>query len=218
MNKGIHIRRVMFWLLLALNVCFRLTGQTGGRSLVKDAAPVLQAIAKASEGLGTIRSDFVQKRHIDLLANDVESSGTLTFAKPDRVRWEYNKPYSYIIVLDKTKITIRNNAKTNSFNAGSNEFFKQLSGIIKGLVQGDLLSNPAFTSTLFDDGRFWVAVMVPVDKAMQDYLSKVELTFDKNTKMVVSVRMIEPSGDFTHIVFLNQRYNEVVDPNTFVLK
>lgn len=195
-----------------------LAGQSGARALVKDAGPVLQTIAKASEGLRTIRADFVQKRHIDLLANDVESSGLLTYAQPDQVRWEYKQPYSYIIVLDKSKISIRNNSKTSSYNAGSNEFFKQLSGIIKGLVQGDLLSNPAFKSTLYDEGKNWVAVMVPVEKAMQNYLSKIELTFDKGTKMVTGVRMVEPSGDYTHIFFKNQRYNEVVDPTTFVLK
>lgn len=212
------MRQLLYVLSVVLVSTLPAQGQTALRKPATSPVQVLSTLSGASAGITTLQTDFVQYRHVDLLANDIQSKGKLVYARPDRVRWEYTAPYSYIIVVDKNKISLRNNAKTSTINAGSNEFFKQLSGIIRGLIQGDLLSSKEFTCTLYEEGAVWVAALVPVSKEMQAYLARVELSFPKQTNMVSEVKMLEPSGDFTRIVFKNQRYNEPVPATSFVLK
>jgi hypothetical protein len=53
---------------------------------------LLARVASARANVRTLRGPFVQTRTIGLLATDVRSTGTLTFVRPDRLRWELSPP------------------------------------------------------------------------------------------------------------------------------
>jgi hypothetical protein len=55
-------------------------------------ASVIARVARARAPIRTLRGPFEQTRTIGLLATDVRSRGTLTLARPDRLRWELDAP------------------------------------------------------------------------------------------------------------------------------
>ena len=72
----------------------RASAQTSAVTQVPPASidEVLARIAKARENLKTLVGPFTQERTIGLLATKVKSTGKLTLALPDKLRWELYAP------------------------------------------------------------------------------------------------------------------------------
>ena len=51
----------------------------------EEARSLRSKVKSQAEATQTISSDFIQKKHLDFLENDIESSGRLAFKAPDIV-------------------------------------------------------------------------------------------------------------------------------------
>ena len=58
-------------------------------------------------------------------------------------------------------------------------------------------------------------IFKPKNKKIVKYIAAFELLFDKDELAVLEVKMIEPSTDFTRIVFINRVYNSTIDNAVF---
>ena len=56
-------------------------------------------VAETASQTKTIVSDFVQKKEMYFLQDEVISEGELTFKAPNLIRWEYKKPYTYQVIF-----------------------------------------------------------------------------------------------------------------------
>ena len=72
----------------------------------------------------TIQSDFVQFKHLDFLSNDIETSGSMSFKSPNKVRWEYTKPYQYQVIFKEDKLLINDGGTKSKVDIGSSKMFK----------------------------------------------------------------------------------------------
>lgn len=155
----------------------------------------------------TIFSDFTQYKHLDFLSNDIVSKGNLAFKTPNLVKWEYTDPYSYVVIFKNETLFINDEGKKNQVDMGSNKLFKELNSLIIKSIKGDMFDDDAFDITYFKTAKNSEVHFIPKDKKSSKYISAFQLTF--NTKGdVVEVKMIEPSGDFTKIVFTNRELNK----------
>ena len=57
-----------------------------------DAGDLVTRVGRARAAIKTLRGPFEQTRTIALLATDVRSRGTVTLARPTRLRWELGPP------------------------------------------------------------------------------------------------------------------------------
>ncbi|MCX7548907.1 outer membrane lipoprotein carrier protein LolA [Xanthomarina sp. F1114] len=154
----------------------------------------------------TISSNFTQYKHLDFLSNDIVSKGKLAFKTPDLVKWVYTEPYNYAVIFKNETLFINDEGKKNQVDIGSNKLFKELNGLIINSIKGDMFDDDAFEITYYKKDKNSQVHFSPKDKKSTKYISDFQITFNKKGD-VLEVKMIEPSGDFTKIIFTNKEIN-----------
>ena len=163
----------------------------------------------------SIISDFVQYKHLDFLDNDIEASGKLAFKSPDLVKWEYTKPYQYSVIFKEDKLLINDGGKRSNVKIGSNKMFKKLNELIVNSIKGSLFDDDDFIVSYFKTPEAIKVIFKPKEKKWSNYIAAFELLFDKEYHNVFEVKMVEPSSDFTRILFSNRVINGPLNDGIF---
>lgn len=196
------MNRLLYLLLFAAT---SLVAQT---KMDDSEAMALRVKVKAlAEGTNTITSDFVQFKHLDFLSNDIESSGKLSFKSPDLVKWEYVLPFSYSILFIDDMLYINNEGNKSNIDTGSNKLFRQLNNLISASITGDMFNSEEFDISYFKKGAYSEVHFSPNDKKFLKYIKEFHILFNAHAE-VSEVKMIEPSNDYTRIVFSNRLTNQ----------
>lgn len=170
------------------------------------------ASAKATQ---TIKTDFVQYKHLDFLANDVKTSGNMVFKAPNLVKWEYTHPYQYSVIFKQDQLLINDGGTKSKVDIGNSKLFKKLNQLIVNSVKGNMFNDADFTVSFFKSSKYNKAVFIPKDMKIADYIASFQLLFNKDDAQVFEVKMVEPSQDFTRIVFSNRKLNTPIDGSVF---
>ncbi|HEU0135734.1 MAG TPA: outer membrane lipoprotein carrier protein LolA [Flavobacterium sp.] len=171
------------------------------------------AVNTTAKNTRTLSTDFTQYKHMDFLAKDIETSGKMNFKTPNMLQWQYVKPYKYSVIFKNNKIYINDGGKKS--NIDSNKMFDKLSKLITGSVNGNMFDEKEFTITYFKSADANITLLVPKDASLKKYIKQMELSFDKKANTVAEVKMTEPSGDYTRIVFKNKLINAKIDDAVF---
>ncbi|WP_425076536.1 LolA family protein [Psychroserpens sp. S379A] len=162
----------------------------------------------------TITSDFVQYKHLDFLDNDIETSGKLAFKYPDLVKWEYVTPFKYSVIFKDETLYVNDEGKKSNVDIGSSKMFKQLNKLIISSIKGDMFDEDAFDITYFKSDNNSLVYFNPKDKKFAKYIQSFHITFNEKGD-VIEVKMIEPSSDYTRILFQNKTLNQALDNAIF---
>jgi outer membrane lipoprotein carrier protein len=162
----------------------------------------------------TISSDFVQYKHLDFLDNDIETSGKLAFKSPNLVKWEYVTPFKYSVLFKDEKLYINDEGNKSDIDIGSNKIFKQLNRLIVSSVKGDMFDDNEFIIEYFNKDYNSIVYFSPKDHKFAKYIKTFHITFNEKGD-VIEVKMIEPSEDYTKIVFTNKVLNQNIDETVF---
>ena len=184
---------------------------------VKDPDLLRQKVIETSKQTSSISSDFVQIKRLSFLEEDVQSEGKFYFQKENQLRWEYSKPYFYLIIFNHDTILIQDENKTNSYDAASNRMFREINNIMLSMVNGTILESKNFDFEYFEDPSTYMLELIPLEEGMKEFLSKIRLFVNKNDYSVDELYMIEKSGDYTHIRFINKIMNEEIPEHIFDL-
>ena len=171
-------------------------------------------VEKESKSIKTIKTDFTQYKHMDFLSKDIETSGKMSFKAPNLLNWQYTKPYNYSIVFKNNKVFINDQGKKNTVDAGNSKLFEKINKMIVGSVSGNVFDDKEFTISYFKTKEFYITKL-PKTKEVQKYIKQIDLFFPINDVTVSQVKLIEPSGDFTKIVFKNKQLNAKIDDSAF---
>ena len=182
---------------------------------VSEVSAFKQNVDAVSKKTRTLSTDFVQYKHLDFLAKDIETSGKMNFKAPDALQWQYKKPYNYSIVFKNGKILVNDEGKKSSFDMGNSKIFAKINKLIVGSVSGNLFDDKEFDISYFKGKNQNVTKLIPKDAALKKYIKQIELTFDTDDFMVVEVRLMESSEDFTRIVMKNKVINAKIDDAIF---
>ena len=180
-----------------------------------EASAFKQSVNAASAGIKTLTTDFIQYKHMDFLAKDVETSGKMVLKQPNSLAWQYKKPYNYSIIFKSGKILIDDAGKKSQMDAKSNKTFAKINKLIVSSVSGQMFDDKEFTISYFKSKDFNIARFVPKDTRLKKYIRQVELSFDKRAATVEQVRLLESESDYTRIVFKNKILNAKVDDSAF---
>lgn len=194
----------------------------GGLHIVGAQIPMTPSEADAlkdkvkalSQTTKTISSDFVQYKHLDFLSNDIESKGRLAFKTPDRVKWEYTSPFTYIVIFKNETLHINDNGNKSSMDMGSNAIFKQLNQLITASIKGDLFDAAEFKATYLKLQDKSEVHFEPNDPQFREFIKSFQIIFNDSGE-VQEVKMIEPSEDYTQIVFSNRATNQTIPDAVF---
>lgn len=210
------MKKIIF--LLSLLISISTYAQTKSFKKTSDPAIVIQKLNTSSKNTKTIDSDFKQYKHLDILENDIESTGHFSFKANDKVRWEYLQPYSYLIVMNGSQMWINDGNKTKKYDTDSNKMFKEINDLMVGMLQGKILNSEKFDITFYENSKQILAKLLPKSKEMKEFLNEMQLYFNKKNYTVSKIKMLENSGDYTLIEFLNKRINISIPDSKFLVK
>jgi len=174
-----------------------------------------EQVRLSSKTTTTITSDFVQYKHLDFLDNDIETSGKLSFKAPGFVKWEYTNPYQYSVIFKENELLINDGGTKSNVDIGNSKLFKKLNELIVNSVKGNMFDDDDFKITYLKTDKVYKSIFEPKDKKIAGYIASFELLFNKKDAAVVEVKMIEPSTDFTRIIFTNRVLNSTVNDAIF---
>ena len=172
-------------------------------------------VKETAQSTKTIVSDFIQTQEMEFLSDAATSKGKLVFKAPNLVRWEYVSPYPYIVIFKDGKLLLNDGGKKSDIDLSSNKLFQNLNNLIVGSINGDMFDDKAFDITYFKNSEGFLVKFIPKDNKMKRFIASFELTFNKNLVDVQKLKMIEPSGDFSTIIFINKKTNTQVSDSVF---
>ncbi|MRI00817.1 outer membrane lipoprotein carrier protein LolA [Kriegella sp. EG-1] len=181
---------------------------------ISEAAALQVKVKSLAKTTSTITADFVQKKHLDFLSNDIESNGKLSFKSPNMVKWAYMKPFQYSVLFKDDMLYINNEGEKNNIDIGSNKLFKQLNKLISASITGDMFTTEEFNISYFNTKKGSVVYFSPLNEKFAKYIKEFHISFN-NKSEVSAVKMIEPSNDYTLIQFSNRITNQNIPDAVF---
>ena len=208
-------KKAIFLLLFAL-----LTTTTWAQSekplTEAESQSVISALTQAAASMQTLQCGFVQEKTSSMLAEPSIAKGTMHYAAPDRMRWEYTEPYAFALVVNGEKITKMTDGKAEMLDGKSSRMYQGMVGLIMGSASGKkLFDTSVFDVVMFDDDTFWRAEMTPKRRDMKRMFSQLVFRFDKKTNGISRVEFVSANGDITTIRFEEIKVNEAVDDAFF---
>ena len=194
---------------------FIAAAQYPGYKAVSNTNAFGERFAIAASKIKTISSDFKQIKNLSLLKDNITSKGKFYYKNPQQVRMDYLSPYNYTVVINGSKVIIKDGGKTNSMSAKSNKMFQQINQLMLDCAKGSILNNKSFTTLLFENTETFLAEMKPLTKEMKNLFSKVMVTINKSNFLVAKIQMDELNGDKTTITYSNQAINTTINDALF---
>ncbi|WP_422082326.1 LolA family protein [Ulvibacterium sp.] len=197
----------LFWIV----VC---TANAQSEMSATDARALEAKVKKTANTTETITSNFRQYKHMDFLSNDIESLGKLSFKAPNLVKWEYTEPFAYSVIFEEETLYINNEGNKSDMDIGSNKLFKRLNQLITNSIKGDLFDTDEFHINYFEKGNTSEVHFAPKDEDFATFIKAFHITFNEKGE-VTEVKMLEPSNDYTRIVFTDRKTNQSLPDAVF---
>lgn len=210
------MRKIILTAYMMIAAC-SLQAQYPGYTILSDITRFKTDFAAATQKTNSIKSDFVQEKNLSMLAEKINSKGKFWFKKESQVRMEYNQPYQYLMILNRDKVYVKDGQKENKISTKSNKMFQQINRIMIDCMQGTTLNNPDFKTRVFENKTSALVELVPVNKAMKDMFKTISVVIDKKDFSVISIQMLENSGDNTTIRFINKELNASLPDALFTI-
>lgn len=207
--------------IAGLLLCLMLTLTAQAQSLKKvDAArqrQLIERINRSAAAITTLECRFTQVKTLRFLNDKMTSSGRMLFmADGGRLRWEYQQPYQYTLVINGEKVYIKSARNTQTIDIRQSRLFQSIAEMMMNSVTGKSLTSSAdFGCTMYSGGDEWVAQLTPKRKEMKKMFKEIRLHFSAQQQMVTQVEMTEPSGDTTVITLKDVKTNGRIDTKMF---
>ena len=177
---------------------------------------VINQLTQAAASMQTMQCRFVQEKTSTMLAEPSISEGTMHYVAPDKMRWEYTKPYAFSLIVNGERIVKVTDGKSEVLDGNSSRMYQGIVNIIMGSASGKKLFDASvFDMVLYDDDAFWKAEMTPKRRDMKRMFSRLVFRFDKKTNGISRVELIGSNGDVTSIRFEEMKVNETIPEERF---
>lgn len=200
--------------VLLLFVLNRATAQSFKE--LSDVSVLNKEITAVANNTKTITADFIQEKHLDFLDVVVESKGVFKYKDPQKLRWEYIKPYQYLVLMNEGKFSIVQNGKLKEFDMKESESFQSINNLMIGAIKGNILENKDFVSSVFENNLVYKIRLKPQNKKVSQVIQSIEILINKKTKTVDQLTMFESDTDYTLIKFYNKKINANIEDSNFI--
>ncbi|MDP3308229.1 outer membrane lipoprotein chaperone LolA [Methylotenera sp.] len=141
-----------------------------------------------------------------------EVYGEMQLKRPNKFRWDYNKPFEQQIISDGKQVWLYD---TELAQVSVRELSKALGSSPAALLAGDdnLDKNFKLMNAPRKDGLDWVSTN---PKDSDSGFNKISLAFKGD--VLQEMDMIDSFGHQTKIVFSNMVHNPVIEAKTFLFK
>ena len=179
---------------------------------------VIDSLQKTYEGTTTFKGSFEQKFTYTMLRRTQSSTGKVSFEKPGRMRWDYDKPAEKAFIVDGKALWIVQPADKVAF---VNACFQQ-DGLTASVafLWGEGRLREQFKITWFDgvfgDKTDHHLLLLPKDN--NSIFARLILVVDPLTSRVKQSVVVDPAGNVNQFMFKNLVFNSAMPRGTFSYK
>jgi outer membrane lipoprotein carrier protein len=168
---------------------------------------VVDTLQKTYEGTRDFKGRFTQKFTYTMLRRTQESTGTVTFEKPGRMRWDYDKPAAKSFIVDGKALWI---VQPEDRVAFVNACFQQ-DGLTASVafLWGDGKLREQFTISWFDGvfGEPSDHHLLLLPKDGNSVFARLILVVDPKTSRVKQSVVVDPAGNVNQFIFNDLAFN-----------
>ena len=163
----------------------------------------------------TFQASFQQLFTVKAYATEKTSSGTVTFEKPGKMLWRYDRPQNNRVVSDGTLMKIYEATNQQMYEQPMEK--SQYPAALSFLTgTGKLADSFAFDVVPGDKVAFPGGyALVGTPKEPTPAYSKVMFYVDLGTSQVRRVMIIDGQGNRNRFDFVNPQFNVPIPPDTF---
>jgi outer membrane lipoprotein carrier protein len=177
---------------------------------------VIRQLTQVASTMQSMQCRFVQEKTSSMLAEPSVAEGTMHYAAPDRMRWEYTTPYAFALVVNGERLVKVTDGKTEVLEGNAGRMYQGMVNLIIGSASGKkLFDTTVFDIVFYDDNGFWRADMTPKRRDMKRMFSQLVFRFDKKTNGISRVEFVSANGDITSIRFEEIKVNEAIGEEVF---
>jgi len=173
-----------------------------------------QGLKDTAAMVTAVQAEFVQEKHMQILARPLVSKGVFLFKAPDSLRWENTAPIKSILVMHNGQIR-RFVHKDGRLAEDAAVGLQSMQVVIQQITQwlsGRFDENPAFSAVLEPGPKI---VMAPREKALARLIRRIEIVLAEQPGVLESVTIFESEDSFTRLIFQNVTLNPLLDDTAF---
>ena len=212
------MRRIIFIFLILLVPGSVFSSQLQkGQKAAGEKERLFSEIAKAATNVTTLKSDFVQERHLGMLEDVLISKGRFYYKKQDRLRWEVTKPVTsgFAVSGKKAKRWDAKSGRTQTCEVYRVPFIKLFTDQVFAWATADFKQlQKDYIIEVLGDAPVDLK-LVPVRSQEKKYLAHFRIAFAADASHVNFVEVHETGGDFTRIRFYNTIINTPLPDTLF---
>ncbi len=189
-----------------------------GLSVSQRFEALIERVKLEQKQLSTLEADFTQEKASEFLAAPEVSRGSVSFAAPDKVRWEYRtpKPISLVIHDDQMLTWYQDLGRADKVKIGrlSSQVFQYMNA---SSSLDSLLRYFKAAVTFGSAEEPFKIELIPRFARVARRLASMTLWVDRAHFLPVRVRYAEPNGDVTEYRLENLKVNQPIPPERFTL-
>ncbi|MEZ4930254.1 MAG: outer membrane lipoprotein carrier protein LolA [Chitinophagales bacterium] len=182
---------------------------------ISNSKALEQKIIATNSAASTLQASFTQEKHMSILNKPFVSTGKFYYKNPDKMRWEYMVPFSYIVVLKNNKVSIKDGDDLQNYDMSNNAIFKEINNTMGGMMSGKMLEDENFSKSFYESKNAYKVVLLPNSDKIKSFIEEIHLFLNKETLLINSVEMLENGGDKTVILFENIKQNSPINEVVF---
>ena len=182
----------------------------------------LPGVVSAGEIAGTetfrlhsVRADFRQEKHLQILARPIISDGTFIFQAPGSLRWEYLSPVRSVLLMHEGKMKkfIEQGGRLQEDKTMGFDTMQVVLADIANWLDGRFADNDMFIVTFPDDRT---VLLVPKDKGLAALISSIELKVAGQKGLLDAVTIFEGPHSSTRLIFSKRILNQEIPASLFI--
>ena len=206
--------RILTAVLLSVCSSFAFAGEDAAQTEPKQqetesAAPDTAELLANIANFKTLRTKFVQTKHLKAFKKPMVLNGELCLDRPGkRFAWHVEKPLRYSCIIANGKLTQwdADSDKTVSVPFSKYPMLEMLSDAMTAFASGDVKAlEKDFEAAAGQDGS--VVLKPRSERFAASLITEVELTLDDTKTKIVKVRASEKNGDVTELVYTDSVFD-----------
>lgn len=140
------------------------------------------------------RARFQEEKHLAMLTEPLQLSGTLRYVRPDRIEKQTTQPYAESLRIDRDRLEWETQGRTRILSLRSQPQIWALAESLRATLAGDLPALQRHYAVKLQGTRMqWTITLEPRYDSLSQFIEQIRLQGRDN--QLRQVEIIEASGD-----------------------
>lgn len=209
------MKKIILAAFITLSASVSAVAQSG-YTAVKNTQQVKDKFSQTLKTTNSIQSSFKQTKEMKLLKENIVSTGMFYYKKENKIRIEYQKPYTYLVILNNGQMSITDNyGKKTNIKTSNSKSMKAMNGIMIDCMNGNIFNNKDFKSQINENSKEYSIVLTPMTSEMKSMYQQINVFFDKSQLKIQKLVLKELNGDITTMNYSQTQTNVNINDQLF---